>query len=246
MPYFTTDWWSEHVPSWEKHVAQRFSPDSNNSDRRKMREKRKRCLRFLAAAGTYEGRTLLWMFDNVLGDKGTAVVLDDFDCDDDNKSGGSRKNPDVRGTFAANTAPFRGRVKLRPTAALVAMRAAKKEQGAYDVVYIDTRSSKHAMETAVLAFPLLAPGGVLVFTNYTHSKERDARCPRRGIDGFIDAYSNDLKVLRNGFHTFLERRVKPLPHAPCFSEYFEEPTGPTSAAIPSTASKRVKRLKARL
>ncbi len=133
-------------------------------------------------------------------------------------------NPDVRGTFAANTAPFRGRVKLRPTAALAAMRAARKELGAYDVVYIDARSSRHALETAVLAFPLLAPGGVLVLTNYTHSKERDARCPRRGIDGFVDAYSGDLRVLRNGFHTFLERRVKPLPSPPCFSEYFDEPT----------------------
>lgn len=79
-----------------------------------------------------------------------------------------------------------------------------------------------AMEACVLALPLLLPGGVLVVTNNTHGRTHDASCPRRGIDGFLDAYVTEVKVLRQGFHVFVQRRREPmlLPDA-CRSEYYD-------------------------
>ena len=102
---------------------------------------------------------------------------------------------------------------------------------AYDVVCIDAQSSRHALECAVLAFPLLrARSGVMVFTNYVHGRRHDAACPKRGIDAFLDTYVGEIKVLVSGFHLFLERRAWPWELGPCRAEYFdneeEEPRCP--------------------
>jgi hypothetical protein len=202
---YAVDWFSEHIPSWERHVKGRFGEGVQ-----------------ALVIGPYEGRCLEWMFENVLrGAKSKATVLDAFEyapCV--SYKGVPLLNPDVRKTFDRNMRPYRSRIVVKPPASL---RTLKVE---FHIVYIDTRSSRHALETAVLAFPLLRPGGVMVLTNYTHSKEHDARCPRRGIDAFTDAYASEIKVLRSGFHFFLQRRVAPLKSQPCHSEYFDEPAQP--------------------
>jgi hypothetical protein len=101
--------------------------------------------------------------------------------------------------------------------------------GGYDLVYLDARSSRHALEAAALSFPLLRPDGRMVITNYTHSRAHDSACPRRGIDGFLDAYASELQVLRSGFHVLLARRPTPIALPPCRSEYFDGQEDPRPA-----------------
>ena len=94
------------------------------------------------------------------------------------------------------------------------------------------------MESAVLAFPMLRPGGVMVFTNYTHGRLHDYACPKRGIDGFLDAYAPEVRVLRPAFHLFLEKREVPTKHPyGCRAEMFDEggePPMPPFRPTPTT------------
>ena len=206
---YAVDWFTEHIPFWERHLKGRFTGTDTEGGVRAL------------VIGPYEGRCLEWMFENVLHGNSRATVLDAFTyapCV-------SYKsvpvfNPEVRKTFDRNMAPYRNRIVIKPPTSLRTLKGDKS----FHLVYIDTQSSRHALETAVLAFPLMRPGGVMVLTNYTHSKEHDARCPRRGIDAFTDAYASEIKVLRSGFHFFLQRRVTPLEAKPCQSEYFDEPS----------------------
>ena len=216
-PDFAVDWFTEHQGVWERLLVGRFK----GVDR----------VRALLV-GAYEGRALLWLLEHVLiGQSTTATVLDDFQypsC----VSERSRPvwNPDVRARFVRNLAAYKGRVHVfdaaPPIQVLRSWGAQASLKDAFHIVYIDAHNSHHALEAAVLSFHHLAPGGVMVLQNYVHNKEHDARCPRRGIDGFLDAFAPYIKVLRNGFHLFLEKRTAPLPVLPCHSEHFEEPSRP--------------------
>lgn len=116
-------------------------------------------------------------------------------------------------------------------------RGSRDKGGAFDVVYVDaTGGAADTLEQAVLAFRLVRPGGVLVLTNYTHSREHDARCPRRGIDAFLDAFTYEARVLHSAWHVFVQRRPEPLPRPPCLSEYYDPHPPPGECARRSAAS----------
>jgi hypothetical protein len=219
-PVYTVDWFTEHAPSWERHLGPlRGRPG----------------LRALLV-GVYEGRCLEWLFANVMtAPDCSATVVDEFDYPPCVAyEGAPTWNPGVETTFRDNMRAIgratRVRVVKRPAFDALAAELAKQTRNTvqYDVVYVDARGSRHALETMVMAFRLLKKGGVMVVTNYVHSKEHDVRCPRRGIDAFLDVYSPDVRVLVNRFHTFLQRREAPLHVPPCHSEFYDEPDDPAS------------------
>ena len=205
-PVYAVDWFTEHIPYWERNLIGRFDPNAR-----------------ALLIGAYEGRCLIWLYENVLkGAKAHATVVDNWDyapCTSERSI--PVWNPGVRDTFVKNTAPYRHKLSIFDDLSL--MRSNTKP---FDIVYIDAKGSRHALEHAVLTFPMLVPGGVMIIQNYTHSKEHDQRCPRMGIDAFADCYAPWIRVLRPGFHFFLQKRVEPLTVAPCHSEYFDEHADP--------------------
>lgn len=223
------DWFSEHVPAWQRVLV---TPKAR-----------------ALLIGTYDGRCVRWLFDNVLtSPRSTAVVVDRFDYPDVvSMEGRNVRYPatEVEATFKRRLADvLRARrlrvVRKEPYDALV-----QERRGTFDLVYIDARGSSHAMETAVMAFRLMAPGAMLVITNNTHGVRHDATCPRRGIDGFLDAYAAQLHVLRQGFHVFAQKRELHLRMGPCEAEYFVPDRRPNPATTTTPTHKNRKQLKPR-
>jgi hypothetical protein len=217
------DWFSEHIPAWSRHLK-----GGGPRDR-------------VLMVGAYEGLSLAWLFENVIRpDVGSATVVDSFRGYDDCVyfRGEPVYNPRarVKRAFLHNTEAYKARIRLMSAgtdadadadAALALKRLATDRKAAaspFDLVVITCKSSTHALEMCVLAFPLLAPGGTMILENYTFNKEHDSTCPRRGIDAFVDAYAHRVRAVSAGFHYFVERRREPLrPAAPCHSEFYEEP-----------------------
>ena len=213
----SVDWFSEHVPAWDKYVVPRLAGKRDAT---------------ALIVGPYDGRCVKWLFENaLLGPKSKATVVAAFGTYPPCVSylGKGVWNPDVKAAFLKNTRAFTGRIALVDEAGGSLRRmAVARSRPSFDFIYVDTTGSRQALDTAVVAFPMLAPGGVMCFTNYVNNKEHDQRCPRRGIDAFVDCYASDVRVLRSAFHYFLERRVSPLPRTPCHSEFFEEPSRPVT------------------
>ena len=224
------DWFSEHAPHWEAVLVPRFGGVSG--------------VRALAI-GPFDGRCLLWLFDHVLSGTGRVTVIDDLTEEPEGAGcvgmrGTSVIYPTkaVRAAFETRMAGVRDRVSVirgpaaqtLSTLALNGTKGTKSGTPGFDIVYVDARGSKHAMETAVHAFPLLKAGGVMIITNNTHGERHDSVCPRRGIEGFMDAYAAEIKVLRSGFHVLLERRRTPLDFGVCRSEYFYDEKAPDCSA----------------
>ena len=217
------------MPLWERELAPRLAG---------------RPCRALEV-GALEGRATLWMLEHLLQHPRSRVV-----CLDEFRSAGAggkeawvacsqgepRRVGDVWAAFQANVmrgpgakkaAPLRG-----PPADTLRGRGAGGGAAArrllapasFDLVTIDPPgSARSALELMVLAFPLLKPGGVMVVDDYTWSKEHDGRCPRGGVDAFLAAYAQDVRVVHAGWQVVLERRAEPLPLGRCLSEYYPEP-----------------------
>lgn len=210
---YHSDWFSEHEAAYDQILAPRLASSSRNSS--------------ALVIGSVEGRTVEWLVRHMKN----IVVLESPLTKRDREPrcvvtrgiGVSVSEETVRRTLKSNLKKLAARhpdSKIRlvesPTTRGLIEIASENE---FDVIYIDSMSSKHALECGVIAFTMLKPGGVMVFTNYTHGKTHDASCPRRGIDGFLDAYVNEIQVLRTAFHLFLERRIEPFAMPiPCHAE----------------------------
>ena len=208
---YTVDWFTEHIPSWDRFAKNVLT-----------KTKKPRCL----LAGVYEGRVAEYILRENIDSK--LVVFDDFEyvsCVGFRGVGVYNPAKEVKNRFIENIKVLRPRQKVdlftvEPRDGLAVLRAAKADE-TFDLIYIDSKSSKHVMECLVLAFPLLKKKGVIVITNNVHGKTHGPMCPRRGIDGFLDSYVSDLKVLHNAFHLFIEKRIEPLVLQPCHAEYFD-------------------------
>ncbi|CAN0492089.1 unnamed protein product, partial [Phaeothamnion confervicola] len=156
---FSFDWTSWHFPNWIKLLA----------------PYRGRGLRVLEI-GSWEGRSAIF-FLNCLP-KARLTCIDSFE-------GGieHRKTPDsaaflrrVEKWFDANTAPFKKRVekiKARSTDALVDLGMRRRR---FDVAYVDgSHIAADVYSDAVLTWPLMARGGLVIFDDYLWTEDPNPR-----------------------------------------------------------------------
>lgn len=94
-------------------------------------------------------------------------------------------------------------------------------QKPWDLVYIEGLDAETLLRLAALAFTCTAPGGLLVFDDYTYSFEHDTSCPRRGVDAFSDTHSRSLRSIGpSGWQAIFCKRTRPLNLKPCSSEFY--------------------------
>jgi hypothetical protein len=232
MTYTWPDWFSEHIPAWRSVLQRRLAPVVLS--RTKRQAKQKPVHRFLFI-GPYDGRCIEWVLTEFGSDNAYVTVIDDFEYEPCvNMRGTALWAPKekVRDRFDKRMAALEAAGRLghftliedSDAEGLVRLRGKAGKAGkAFDLIYINATSSAQAMETLVLAFPMLKGQGALgtlIVTNNVHGKNHDAACPRRGIDGFMDAYTGRVRLLRNGFHIFIEARKTAL-ELPCQSEVYD-------------------------
>jgi len=145
---YTADWFDRHAPNWNRWLAD---------------FKGRPGLRALEI-GSYEGRSAVWLLQNVLTDPSCVIECADlFDGD-------------YLANFRANTAPWSGQVVEHHGRSFDALRTA---QGPFDIVYIDgSHWAPDVLTDALMAWPLLKTGGVMIFDDYNWlSPEMEAQEP---------------------------------------------------------------------
>lgn len=226
---FRVDHFTRWAPLWDRFVAGTLRAADKPWARRAL------------VVGAHEGRSCVWLLRRVLkpppkkrGQVAAAdallLVADAFDYHDCEWYGGrAAQVGDVRATFDAVVPPLARaagvalRIEGGGLSALEASEARAALQQSFGVVAVEcTQGARGALDALVRAFPFVAPGGVLIATNYTHSREHDGSCPRPGIDAFVRCFADQLHVMHDDWHVFIQRRTHPLPLPRCLSEYHEE------------------------
>ena len=131
--------------------------------------------------GSLEGRSACWVLDNALDDDGELVCVDIWP--------GKR----IEANFDYNVAGRATKIKGRSADFL------RDDDSIYDVVHIDgSHDAPDVLEDAVLSWPRLKPGGVLIFDDYPleiDGSDADKVNPGPAIDGFLSSFAKRLCVL---------------------------------------------------
>jgi len=158
--------------------------------------------------GIFEGRSMIWMLDNVLTHPqatatGIDLVLYPQYLDNLVRSGACEKVRNLKGRSQdlLHTLP--------------------KES--FDVIYIDgSHLGQDVLVDAVLAFELLKTGGLMVFDDYQWYTEwaSDIR-PGIAIDSFVTMYRHQLEFVHRDYQLMVRKRAHPCG----FNKYRLTPVG---------------------
>lgn len=185
---FTSGWHLRHVELWTRVFAElRDQPD----------------LRYLEV-GVFEGRSLLWMFENVLTHPSArATVIDVF-------------AGDYEATFDANLAASGLGDRVTKLVGPSARELRKLDGAGFHIIYIDgSHTADDVLLDAALSWDLLAPGGFLVFDDYAWDGRRgatplpDELRPQLAIDAFVTANRYALELVHRDYQLIVRKRDNP-------------------------------------
>jgi len=198
---FSQDWFSNHIPSWERIVS------------------RIRPLR-LIEIGCYEGRATSYMIQRCSKFGPLSV------CCIDTWSGSVDLSPTqmsgVEDRFDSNVALALNKVttpvdfrKLKQPSSSALIQLLSTGEKRYDLIYIDgSHTAPDVLLDSVLAFRLLRIGGVMILDDYLWTMEPQRKVdllntPKLAIDAFTSIYMRKLRILSD------------FPNSQCFVEKIE-------------------------
>jgi SAM-dependent methyltransferase len=149
--------------------------------------------------GVYEGRSLLWMLENVLtDDTARATAVDIFD------------GP-YRDTYASNLerSGSAGKVTTIANYSQIALRQLPLDS--FDIIYVDGSHWKaDVLEDAVLSWRLLKKGGLLIFDDYLQAERIEGTdrigCPKVAIDPFVQCFEDECEVIHNEWQLIIRKK----------------------------------------
>jgi predicted O-methyltransferase YrrM len=179
---FTTDWTSAHFGSWSQVLAP-FQRDG---------------LRLLEI-GSFEGRSAIFWLEYFPGSHVTCV---------DKFFGTTRHNQDIEARFDRNVAAYGERVRKINRCSAEVLPSLRIEDELFDLIYIDgSHRRDDVMADCLLSWPLLRPGGVMIFDDYLHELHKPpAERPKDAIDTFLSWHAEEVDELSRGYQIIVRRR----------------------------------------
>lgn len=154
--------------------------------------------------GCYEGRASVWLLEHTL----TALtVIDTFEGSDEHDKEFEKTLLD---RFKENVKPYEEMVDILKGTSRDKLRLFIPEE-TYDFIYIDgAHYAMNALEDAVLAFPSLKQGGIMIFDDYTWGVGMPYHdIPAPGIDAFLNVYGNQIDVLEKNSQVIIRKKTLP-------------------------------------
>lgn len=185
---FTSDWFSHHIPTWQAVLPPRNI---------------KRALEI----GSHEGRSALWLVENVLPKFGWKDLVC-VDIWEDEKIyvkflNNTRKNEDRIGIHRGRSAVELSKL-ITYTSRCVGWGEAEK----FDFIYVDGSHQAHDVLTDLcLAFELLKSGGLMICDDYLGGEwANPLDQPKMAIDAFVNCNLRRLRVLPVlGYQIFIQK-----------------------------------------
>jgi predicted O-methyltransferase YrrM len=192
---FTQDWFAWGPKVWEQ--LRPVLPD------------RKRFLEI----GSYEGRSTVWTVEHMMEDGGEIVAIDTWEGGEEHATIGEKMNV-VEENFDHNVDvclkkfPERKIMKCKGTSTEYLSFLVYEGRAPFDFVYIDgSHIAKDVLTDACMAWPLLKPGGIVVFDDYMWGDPRDIlHRPKIAIDSFVNVFAEHLEVVAAGYQLAVRKK----------------------------------------
>lgn len=179
MAEFTTDWFGRYASYWTSLFADHgWHPGEP---------------RTVIEVGSYEGRSALWMLENLLQHPQSRLYCVDTFHD--------REDPDSYWhRFEANVlaSPHSGKVTVAASASLPFLAGFVAAGSKADFVYVDgSHRAAEVLEDLVLAFHALRPGGIIICDDYLKAAppgDLTLGSPKLAVDAFTTIYRDRLDI----------------------------------------------------
>jgi predicted O-methyltransferase YrrM len=180
----TTNWTSRNYRLWANLLATRQHEPLD-----------------LLEIGSWEGRSALF-FLNYLP-RAHIVCIDTFEGSIEHRTWPFwrrwRQLNQIERRFDSNLAPFEARTKKIKGDSREALTMLGLAGRRFDFVYVDgSHVAADVYHDAVLSWPLLRDGGLLVFDDYQRKRGPERDRPAVGIDAFLDAFTGHYGELFRG------------------------------------------------
>lgn len=179
MAEFTRDWFGRYAAYWAELFADRgWHPGAP---------------RTIIEIGSYEGRSALWMLENLLQHPGSRLIcVDTFH---------NRESPDgYWRRFETNVlgSPHAGKVSVSVSASLPFLASFVAAGNKADFIYVDgSHRAAEVLEDLVLAFHAIRPGGVIICDDYLKGApagDLTLGSPKLAVDAFTTIYRDRLDI----------------------------------------------------
>jgi predicted O-methyltransferase YrrM len=196
---FSQDWFSHHIPSVERILAQ-LRPTS------------------LMEIGCYEGRSTSYLIERCAAFGPLQIYCVDtwqgsVDLPPEKMDGVEQRFDRNVATAAARAGADVTLRKIRQRSETALAGLVIERADPFDLIYIDgSHTAPDVLADAILAFQLLRVGGVMIFDDYLWSME-----PARSVDPL-----NTPKLAIDAFTTVFARKVRVLPDFPNAQCYVEK------------------------
>lgn len=181
---FTNEWF----PLWQGVWVDTF--EKLQWDRQKTHQ--------IIEIGAFEGQCTSWLSEVLLGaDNSRVLVIDPFI--------GSMEHDEVqksalfdRFSHNVNLLGKGGRVSVKRQYSSDALPELICQKVQADLIYVDgSHTARDVLADAVMAWPLLVPGGLMIFDDYQwqHYNDNPALNPKMAIDAFIACYFSEIRLL---------------------------------------------------
>jgi len=184
---FTEDWFSNNIPVWTKLL----SPLKNQEIK-------------VLEIGSYQGRSCVWLCENILLHKDSKIYcIDTFEGVDEYNE---NQKTHIYERFMHNTSLFRDKVITYKGSSEALLKSPEIMANQFDVIYIDGDHRSFAtLQDAVLAYPLLKSEGIMIFDDYKGGNMSSLEYPHIGISNFYDTYCNKFNLLHTGYQFIIQK-----------------------------------------
>ena len=144
--------------------------------------------------GSYEGRSAVWLLQNVLTHPESSLTcVDSWDDGEVQRRLRSNVAETGRGSQVVEC--------LGDSAAVL-----KTVRESFDLIYIDgNHEARCVLTDAALCWTMLNPGGLLIFDDYSWNGPVEFP-PRHAIDAFLQLWMTQIEVVYKGYQVFVRRR----------------------------------------
>ena len=149
--------------------------------------------------GCFEGDASVWLMENL-----PHCVLDDVDTFEGSEEHDEFDMLEVKHIYDDRTAPYEHRIKTWVgDTTLIAQWDWK-----VDFVYVDAdHHATSVLRDAVLAWPLLKPGGLMAFDDYEWGQSVPVLdTPQPAINAFVGVFREELEIMEQNVQVWVRKR----------------------------------------
>lgn len=169
--------------------------------------------RFFLEIGSFEGRSTVWIAENMMQDGDTLECVDTWEGGEEHTS---EDMGSVEERFNHNINTLEDKYPRRLVAEhkgtsvqhLAVFLAEFSNKPVYDFIYIDgSHVAKDVLTDACMAWPLLKPKGMMVFDDYMWGNPRDIlHRPKPAIDAFVNIFAEEVDVVHVGYQLIVRKK----------------------------------------